>query len=343
MRIGILTGGGDCPGLNAVLRAVVRKGVEAYTHQIFGFRGGWQGVLSQQAEQLSLDATRGILHRGGTILGTSRTDPFQEDDGVARIKECLEIHRIDGLIVCGGNGTLSAAARLHYEEGIPIVGVPKTIDNDLAYTDFTFGFLTAVQIATEAVDRLHSTAESHSRVMVVEVMGRNAGWIATYAGIAGGADAILIPEYPFDIEEVCRHLKHRHGTGKNFSIVVVAEGATPKPGTLEMPEYPKDAFGRDRLGGIGNVVAWEIEERIGIESRVTILGHVQRGGTPIAADRVLASMFGVAAIDMAHAEQWGMMAAIKAREIEAVPLKEAVGEPKLVDDKLFGVAEVFFG
>lgn len=343
MRIGILTGGGDCPGLNAVIRAVVRKGVGAYNHQILGFRGGWQGVLAQEAEQLTLEATRGILHRGGTILGTSRTDPFEEVDGPARIKECFDIHRMDGLIVCGGNGTLAAASRLHDEEGIPIVGVPKTIDNDLAYTDFTFGFLTAVQTATEAVDRLHSTAESHSRVMVVEVMGRNAGWIATYAGIAGGADAILIPEYPFDIEEVCRHLKHRHGTGKNFSIVVVAEGAIPKPGTLDLPAYPKDSFGRDRLGGIGNVVGEEIERRIGIESRVTILGHVQRGGTPIAADRVLASMFGVAAIDLAHEGKWGMMAALRGREMHPVALTEAVGAPKLVDDNLFGVAEVFFG
>lgn len=343
MRIGILTGGGDCPGLNAVIRAVVRKGVDTYTHQVFGFRGGWLGVLNAETEQLTTEKTRGILHRGGTILGTSRTDPISEPNGVERIKECLEIHRIDGMIVCGGNGTLSAAADLFYKHDIPIIGVPKTIDNDIAATDFTFGFLTAVQVATEAVDRLHSTAESHSRVMVVEVMGRNAGWIATYAGIAGGADEILIPEKPFNIEDVCRHIRHRHGTGKNFSIVVVAEGAVPIEGTLDIPSYPKDRFGRDKLGGVATVVAAEIEERLGIEVRVTILGHVQRGGTPIAADRVLASMFGTAAIDLAHSGQWGMMTALRARQMEAVPLKEAVAEPKLVDDNLYDVAKVFFG
>lgn len=343
MRIGILTGGGDCPGLNAVIRAVVRKGVEHYNHHIFGFRGGWQGVIRQETVPLTLDSTRGILHRGGTILGTTRTDPFREERGVDRIKECLEVHRIDGLIVCGGEGTLSAACRLHYDEGIPIVGVPKTIDNDLAYTDFTFGFLTAVEIATEAIDRLHSTAESHSRVMVVEVMGRNAGWIGTYAGIAGGADAILIPEHPFDVEEICRHLKHRHGTGRTFSIVVVAEGATPREGTMHIPPPPLDAFGRPRLGGIANHVAEEIERRIGIETRVTILGHVQRGGTPSAVDRVLASMFGVAAIDMTHHRLWGRMAALKGAKIESVELKEATGAPKLVDEELYSVAEVFFG
>jgi len=343
MRIGILTGGGDCPGLNAVIRAVVRKGVDTYTHQVFGFRGGWLGVLNAETEQLTTEKTRGILHRGGTILGTSRTDPMSEPDGVERIKECLDIHRLDGIIVCGGNGTLSAASDLHYKHGVPIIGVPKTIDNDIAATDYTFGFLTAVQVATEAIDRLHSTAESHSRVMVVEVMGRNAGWIAVYAGLAGGADEILIPEKPFDIEEVCKHLRHRYGTGKTFSIVVVAEGAVPVEGTLDVPSYPKDPFGRDRLGGIGNIVAMEIEKRIGLEVRVTILGHVQRGGTPIPADRVLASRFGTMAIDLAHRGEWGTMTALRSSRIEAVPLREAVAEPKLVDDELYEVASVFFG
>jgi phosphofructokinase-like protein len=341
VRIGILTGGGDCPGLNAVIRAVVRKGISTYHHTIFGFQGGFQGMLDQQVTSLTLDSVRGILHRGGTILGTSRVDPFGADSG-GRVKETMEIHRLDGLIVCGGEGTLRSAWRLHTELDVPVVAVPKTIDNDLASTDRTFGFDTAVQIATEAVDRLHSTAEAHRRVMVLEVMGRHTGWIAIHAGIAGGADAILIPERPFDIAQVARHLRHRAGIGRTFSIVVVAEGAHPIEGTMEIPEPEKDQYGRPRLGGIGTHIAEEIERRTGIETRVTILGHVQRGGTPTPFDRVLATQLGIAAVDLASAGNWGMMAALRGAEVTAVPIDEASNQIKRVPDSLYEVAEVFF-
>ncbi|MBW3662140.1 MAG: 6-phosphofructokinase [Actinobacteria bacterium] len=341
-RIGILTGGGDCPGLNAAIRAVVRK-ADQHNVQCFGFPEGWRGVIENQAQQLTLGSTRGLLHRGGTILGTSRTDPYRVDDGIERIHDTLDIHRLDGLVVIGGEGTLSAATRLYVDEGVPIVGVPKTIDNDVGGTELTVGFITAVQVATEAVDRLHSTAESHNRVMVLEVMGRHAGWIATYAGIAGGADAILIPEKPFSIDDVGRHLKHRVGHGRDFSIVVVAEGAQPEPGTMEVPEPPKDEFGRPRLGGIGHTIAHEIETRTGFPSRVTILGHVQRGGTPEPIDRVLATRYGVRAVELARDGSWGGMTALAGSEIVSVPLTEATKELKQVPATLYEVAEVFFG
>ena len=342
MRIGVLTGGGDCPGLNAVIRAIVRKGVDVHGDAIVGFRDGWKGPLEGIAQELTIDNTRGILHRGGTIIGTSRTNPFKTEDGVERIKQNLEAHRIDCLIPIGGEDTLGVAAKL-FSEGIPVVGVPKTIDNDLSGTDFTFGFDTAVNIATEAIDRLHTTAESHHRVMVVEVMGRHAGWIAMYSGIAGGADIILIPEKPFDVEQVASHLKKRHSRGRTFSIAVVAEGAMPVAGQMEVQTDEVDAFGHPRLGGIGNALAHELEQRTGFETRATILGHVQRGGTPTAFDRVLATRFGVAAVDAAHEGTFGKMVALRATEIILVPLEEAVGEPKVVGEDLYKVAEVFFG
>ncbi len=341
-RIGILTGGGDCPGLNAAIRAIVRR-ADQHNVQTFGFQHGWKGVLHHEAEQLTIASTRGLLDRGGTLLGTSRVDPYREEGGVDAIRETLEVHRLDGLIVIGGEGTLAAATRLWEDEGIPIVGIPKTIDNDVNRTDLTIGFLTAVDIATEAVDRLHSTAESHNRVMVLEVMGRHAGWIATYAGMAGGADAILIPEVPFDIDAVGRHLKHRAGSGRDFSIVVVAEGAVPREGTMELSAPPLDEFGRPRLGGLGHSIAHEIEDRTGFPARVTILGHVQRGGTPNAMDRVLATRFGVKATDLAHNGEWGTMTAFRDNRTQPVELADATAELKTVPEALYRVAEVFFG
>lgn len=341
-RIGVLTGGGDCPGLNAAIRALVRRADQSNVIT-YGFRNGWQGVLELEAEQLTLASTRGLLHRGGTVLGTSRVDPYREDNGVDRIREALEIHRLDGLVVIGGEGTLSASCRLHEDEGIPLIGIPKTIDNDVGGTDLTIGFLTAADTATEAVDRLHSTAESHNRVMVLEVMGRHAGWIATYAGMAGGADAILIPEVPFDIDAVCRHLKHRAVSGRDFSIVVVAEGAIPAEGTMELSDNPLDEFGRPRLGGIGHAIAHEIEDRVGFPARVTILGHVQRGGSPTPMDRVLATRMGVKAAQLAMDGAWGQMTALQSQRVVPVPLAEATKELKTVPEPLYRVAEVFFG
>src|SRR5947209_8047430 len=299
MRVGLLTGGGDCPGLNAVIRAVVRKGERHYEDDLVGFRDGWKGVLEDLTMPLDVQRCRGILPRGGTILGTSRTNPYKVDGGPAQALETLRKERIDALVAIGGEDTLGVANKLA-AEGVSVVGVPKTIDNDLSGTEVTFGFDTAVQIATEAIDRLHTTAESHDRVMVVEVMGRHAGWIATHAGIAGGAAEILVPEEPFDIDVVCDALRRRHETGRFASIVVVAEGATPKEGTLALQSGEVDQFGHVRLGGIGNVVAEEIEKRTGFETRVTILGHIQRGGTPTAFDRILATRFGIAAIDAVH-------------------------------------------
>lgn len=341
-RIGILTGGGDCPGLNAAIRAIVRRAAR-FNVMTFGFRGGWEGVLGLEVEQLTVESTRGLLHRGGTILGTSRVDPYREDNGVGRIREALDVHRLDGLIVIGGEGTLSASRRLYEDEGIPIVGIPKTIDNDVAGTEATIGFATAVDIATEAVDRLHSTAESHNRVQVLEVMGRHAGWIATFAGMAGGADAILVPEVPFDIDAVSRHLKHRAGTGRDFSIVVVAEGATPLEGTMDVPEMPIDEFGRPRLGGLAHGIAEQIELRTGFEARVTILGHVQRGGTPSAADRILATRMGVRATDLAVDGKWGSMTALQNGLVTPISLSDATGDLKTVPPSIYDVAEVFFG
>jgi len=343
MRVGLLTGGGDCPGLNAVIRAVVRRGLVQGGHSFVGFRHGWAGVLGDDAIELTWQSTAGILPRGGTILGTSRTNPFADGkDGTATIRQTLRARDVDALVPIGGEDTLGVALRLH-REGIPIVGVPKTIDNDLGGTEVTFGFQTAVQIVTDAIDRLHTTAESHNRVMVVEVMGRHAGWIATHAGIAGGADAILVPERPFDIEQVVAHLRRRHARGRSFSIVVVAEGATPLDGTMRSRDGATDAFGHVRLGGIGGWLEQEIEQRTGFESRVTILGHVQRGGTPVAYDRVLATRFGVAAMDAATARRFGVIVALQHTQIVEVPLEQALREPKLLDPGLYQTAELFFG
>jgi ATP-dependent phosphofructokinase / diphosphate-dependent phosphofructokinase len=343
-RVGLLTGGGDCPGLNAVIRGAVRSGLAQGRHSFVGFRHGWAGVLADDAVELTLQSTVGILPRGGTILGTSRTNPFAEGQGgLEAIRATLERRGIDALIPIGGEDTLGVALCLH-EEGIPLVGVPKTIDNDLGGTDVTFGFHTAVQIVTDAIDRLHTTAESHNRVMVVEVMGRNAGWIATHAGLAGGADAILVPERPFDLEEVCAHLRRRHARGRSFSIVVVAEGATPREGTLQtLHGTATDAFGHARLGGIGVTLEREIESRTGFETRVTILGHVQRGGTPVAFDRVLATRFGVAATYAVASGRFGTMVALHGTSIVEVDLALALSAPKLLDPELYATAELFFG
>jgi 6-phosphofructokinase 1 len=342
VRVGLLTGGGDCPGLNAVIRAVVRKGERHYGDELVGFRDGWKGVLEDSTMVLDVERCRGILPRGGTILGTSRTNPYKIEDGVKKALDTLRKERIDALVAIGGEDTLGVANKLG-TEGIGVVGVPKTIDNDLSCTEVTFGFDTAVQIASDAIDRLHTTAESHDRVMVVEVMGRHAGWIATEAGIAGGAAEILIPEEEFDIERVCDDLKKRHAKGRFASIVVVAEGAEPKQGTMATQSNEVDQFGHVRLGGISNLVAEEIEKRTGFETRVTILGHVQRGGTPTAFDRILATRFGIAAIDAAHDGAFGQMVALQGGQIVRCPIADAVGELKTVDPDLFhGVAEVFF-
>jgi ATP-dependent phosphofructokinase / diphosphate-dependent phosphofructokinase len=342
MRIGVLTGGGDCPGLNAVIRAIVRKGINQYDHEFVGFRYGWAGVLSDDAVDLTNETTRGILHRGGTILGSSRTNPFKADGGADTVRATLAEREVDALIPIGGEDTLGVARRL-VDEGIPVVGVPKTIDNDLAGTDFTFGFQTAVQIATDAIDRLHTTAESHNRVIIVEVMGRHAGWIATYSGIAGGADVILVPERPYDIDEVCNRIRRRHSRGSRFSIVVVAEGAKPRDGDVVSEHAGTDAFGHVRLGGIAVELEKDIEERTGYESRMTILGHVQRGGTPCAYDRVLGTRFGVAAIEAVDDGDYGKLVALRGTDIVRVPLDEALAEPKLLDPTLYQTAEVFFG
>ncbi len=342
MRIGVLTGGGDCPGLNAVIRAVVRKGEVGHGDEFVGFLDGWRGVVEQRTTPLDVERCRGILPRGGTILGTSRTNPFKIDGGVDRAVATLRAERIDAMVAIGGEDTLGVAHRLR-DHGASIVGVPKTIDNDLSATEVTFGFHTAVQIATDAIDRLHTTAESHDRVIVCEVMGRHAGWIATYAGIAGGAAEILVPEEPFDIDEVCRNLKVRHAKGRYASIVVVAEGAIPAAGTLAVASPELDQFGHPRLGGIANTLAAEIEERTGFETRVTILGHIQRGGTPTAFDRVLATRFGLGAIDAVHDGAFDQMVALRSGDIIRVPLAEAVTTLKTVDrDLLHDVSNLFF-
>jgi ATP-dependent phosphofructokinase / diphosphate-dependent phosphofructokinase len=343
VRIGVLTGGGDCPGLNAAIRAIVRKGIDFYGHAIVGFRDGWRGPLENVHEELTIDSTRGILPLGGTILRSSRTNPLKQEDGPARIRENLASLHLDGLIAIGGEDTLGAAATLYAEHDLPVLGVPKTIDNDLGATDTTFGFDTAVHVATEAIDRLHTTAESHNRVMVVEVMGRHAGWIALHSGLAGGADVILIPERPFDIDEVCRLIRRRHSRGRYFSIVVAAEGATPREGTMEVLGGAEDEFGHKRLGGIGQRLEGEIEERTGFETRATVLGHTQRGGSPTSFDRVLATRLGIAAIDAAHERRWGMMPAVHGPSIELVPLGDAVAELRTVPVEEYQVAETFFG
>jgi 6-phosphofructokinase 1 len=316
--------------------------VEVYGHEFVGFRDGWKGPLEGITMELGVPQVRGILPRGGTILGSSRTNPIKVEGGIERIRDNLAKTGVDALIAIGGEDTLGVAQKLSHD-GVRIVGVPKTIDNDLSATDFTFGFHTAVQIATDAIDRLHTTAESHDRVMVVEVMGRHAGWIATYSGLAGGADIILIPEAPFDIEEVCDTLMHRHQRGASFSIVVAAEGAVPKEGTMEVQTGEVDEFGHVRLGGIGQRLADEIERRTGYEARMTALGHVLRGGTPSAYDRVIATRFGVEAIDAVHEQDFGVMVALQGTNVVRVPIEAGVAQLKTVDGRLFETAEVFFG
>ena len=342
MRVAMLTGGGDCPGLNAVMRAVVRKGESVYGDELFGFRDGWRGPLEGNIVPLSVANFRGTLPRGGTILGSSRTNPFKVDGGPERVKANLEKFGIDALVAIGGEDTLGVATKLA-SDGVNVVGVPKTIDNDLSATELTFGFDTAVQVCVDAIDRLHTTAESHDRVMVVEVMGRHAGHIATYAAIAGGASMLLIPERPFDIDEVCEKITRRHDNGRFASIVVVAEGAMPKEGTFATTTSELDAFGHVQLGGIGERLARAIEERTGFETRAIVLGHTQRGGTPTAFDRVLATRFGIAAIDAVHDNASGTMVALRCGSIVRVPLAEATAELKLVDPEVYDAASVFFG
>ena len=341
MRIALLTGGGDCPGLNAVIRAVVRKAIDVYGDQVIGFRDGWRGVLEDSFEELTIESTRGILPRGGTILRSSRTNPYKREDGPQKVRETLSRHNLDGLIAIGGEDTLGVANRLH-DEGVHVVGVPKTIDNDLGATDLTFGFDTALGVATEAIDRLHTTAESHNRILVVEVMGRHAGWIALHAGMAGGANVILIPERPFSLERVCAYVEHRFQT-RYAPLVVVSEGARPEEDELALSDQRLDAFGHVRLGGIGQMLANEIEKRTGKEARATVLGHIQRGGTPTAFDRVLATRFGVHAIEAVHDEAFGMMVALRGTEIVRAPLGAATRELKLVPPERYAEAEVFFG
>ena len=345
MRVGVLTGGGDCPGLNAVIRAVVRRGIQEYGIEFLGFRDGWRGPLEADTMPLDVNAVRGILPRGGTILGSSRTNPFSGSgpgrSGVERIKDNMAGLGIDALVVIGGEDTLGAAARLG-DEGISVVGVPKTIDNDLGATDYTFGFDTAVNIAMEAIDRLHTTAESHHRALICEVMGRHAGWIALHAGLAGGANVILIPERPFDIDKVCSYVQHRFQT-RYAPIVVVAEGAHPDAEQVAVATQQLDSFGHVRLGGVGQYLANEIEKRTGKEARCTVLGHIQRGGTPTAFDRVLATRFGLHAIEAVHDDAFGTMVALRGTQIVRVPLTEATRELKLVPPDRYAEAETFFG
>jgi 6-phosphofructokinase 1 len=348
MRVGILTGGGDCPGLNPVIRAVVRKGITVYGDAIIGILEGWRGLLENKTESLDLPRVSGILHRGGTILKTSRTNPFKKegDEGPAKkIVATMAALKLDALIAVGGEDTLGAANKLH-QRGAKVVGVPKTIDNDLCGTEVTFGFDTAINIVMEAIDRLHTTAESHNRVMVVEVMGRHAGWIALEGGLAGGADLILIPEKTYSLEDLCKIIKQRHARGKDFSIVVVAEGANitvdGKPLQAFLDSKP-DQFGHLRLGGIGNALADLIEKKTKFETRATVLGHIQRGGSPTAFDRVLGTRFGIRAIDLVHEGDFGKMVALQANRIVAIPLSEAVAKLKTVNDEWYNVAETFFG
>ncbi len=341
MRVGVLTGGGDCPGLNAVIRAVVRKGVKEYGMDFIGFRDGWRGPLDNDTTPLGVPQVRGILPRGGTILGSSRTNPFAVEGGVEQIKDVLASNGCDALVTIGGEDTLGVATKLA-ELGVNVVGVPKTIDNDLSGTDFTFGFDTAVNIAMEAIDRLHTTAESHHRVLVVEVMGRHAGWIALHCGLAGGANIICIPERPFDLEKVCAQVESRFAT--HYSpIIVVAEGAVPKEGTMSLSGGETDAFGHVRLGGIGDALAKAIEESTGKEARAVVLGHIQRGGTPTAFDRWLATRFGLHAAQAVHERDFGMMVALRGTDIVRVPLSEGTGELKTVRPELYDEAEVLFG
>jgi 6-phosphofructokinase 1 len=354
-KIGILTGGGDCPGLNAVIRAVVKKSRQ-YNWEVIGIKNGWKGLINGEMELLTDYSVSGILPKGGTIIGTSRTNPFNNEGDVEKTVENIKKFKLNAIVAIGGDDTLTVARKLN-EIHIPVIGVPKTIDNDLSGTDYTFGFDTAVAIATEAIDRLHTTAESHHRVIVVEVMGRHAGWIATMAGLAGGADEILIPEVSFNMDEICKNLKSRYDRGKKFSIVAVAEGANPKQGdktnstntgktiegSLVTQSEEKDAFGHVRLGGIGNYLAEEIKKRMHVDTRVTVLGHVQRGGTPTAHDRVLATRFGIAAVECIKNQDFGKMVALKGDKIVPIPLDDAVSELKTVDMQLYEIAKVFFG
>lgn len=341
-RIGVLTGGGDCPGLNPVIRAVVRKAFNE-GFEVVGIKNGWKGLIDNETVKLDLFSISGILPKGGTILGTSRTNPYKKEGGVEKVRAVFKSLGLDALIAIGGEDTLGVADKLT-KDGIPnIVGVPKTIDNDLSATDYTFGFDTAINIAMECIDRLHTTAESHHRIIVAEVMGRHAGWIAVEAGIAGGADVILIPEIPIDIEDVCVSLKKRHSRGKTFSIVVVAEGAQFKKGTMVLQEQKLDEFGHVRLGGIGEMVAQEIEKRTGFETRVSVLGHIQRGGSPTAFDRILGTRFGVKAVDLVKNRKFGRMVALSGNKIIDVTIEEAVKELKTVDMDLYGISQEFFG
>ena len=343
MKIGILTGGGDCPGLNAVIRAAVRKGIFHYGDEFVGFLEGWRGVLEDKTMPVGLEQVSGILPRGGTILRTSRTNPSKHEGGLNRCADNLKKHQLDALIAIGGDDTMRIATKLS-EMGQKVVGVPKTIDNDLTGTDFCFGFDTAVNVATSAIDRVHTTAEAHARVMVVEVMGRDSGWIAIYSGLAGGADVILVPERPFDIDEVATVIRKRYDRGRLFSIVVAAEGAKlateldPEHGAAVVTEFGKDEFGHVRLGGIGNVLAREIEKRTGFETRTVVLGHIQRGGSPSAFDRVLATRYGMGAIDSIHRGESGVMMALHGTDIVAVPLNEDILRTRLVDQELLEVA-----
>ena len=346
MKIGMLTGGGDCPGLNAVIRAVVRKGIFTYGDAFVGFLEGWRGLVDDNTMVLDLEAVGGILPRGGTILRTSRTNPSKRPDGIDRCMASLEKNKIEALIAIGGDDTLSVAQKLH-ERGAKVVGVPKTIDNDLGGTDYTFGFDTACNIVCEALDRVHTTAEAHNRVMVVEVMGRNAGWIALYSGIAGGADVILIPERPFDVDKVADSIRQRHERGLYFSIVVVAEGAKfssaePGQGAPVLQDMGKDEFGHVKLGGIANILAREIEKRTGFETRAVVLGHIQRGGSPSAFDRVLATRYGLGAIDMVHRGDFGCMAALRSNKIVSIPLIEAISRNRVVDNEMIQIVDGLF-
>ena len=341
-RIGILTGGGDCPGLNPVIRAVVRKAfLEGY--EVIGIKNGWKGMLENDTTKLDLNSVSGILHKGGTILGTSRTNPFKIEGGLDKVQENFKLMGLDALVAVGGEDTLGVANKLIKNGIINIVGVPKTIDNDLSCTDYTFGFDTALNTAMECIDRLHTTAESHHRIIVVEVMGRHAGWIAIEAGIAGGADVILIPEFPIDMDEVCAQIQKRHGRGKTFSIIVVAEGAQFKDKNMVLKEEKLDSFGHVRLGGIGETLAAEIEKRTGYETRVSVLGHIQRGGSPSAFDRVLGSRLGVKAVELIKNQKFGKMVALVGNKIVDVPIEDAVSALKTVDPEYYEMAKVFFG
>ena len=342
-KLGILTGGGDCPGLNPVIRAVVRKGLNE-NYEIIGIKNGWKGLIDNDTMKLDLNSVSGILPKGGTILGTSRTNPYKKENGLEKVKDNYKNLGLEALIAVGGEDTLGVASKLIKDNIITnIVGVPKTIDNDLSSTDYTFGFDTALNTAMECIDKLHTTAESHHRIMVVEVMGRHAGWIAIESGIAGGADIILIPELPIDMEEVCNLIKKRHQRGKTFSIVVVAEGAQFKKGTMVLQEQKLDEFGHVRLGGIGENVAKEIEKRTGYETRASVLGHIQRGGTPTAFDRILGTRFGVKAVELVLNKKFARMVALSGVKIIDVPIEKAVEALKTVDMELYEIAKIFSG